>query len=90
MVGGMVEVRDYVLWPKHIHGDATLRDELLALDAGAVVTLDIGGVVGTWAKMAAGKHGMPTPGLRALGQARTHWHGLFQNERGAVLPIRKP
>jgi hypothetical protein len=89
MVNGVVEVRDYVLWPKHIHGDGALRDELLALEAGAVITLEVGGVVGTWAKMAAGKHGLPTPGLRALGQARLHWHNLFQNQRGTVLPIRK-
>lgn len=86
----VVEVRDYVLWPKHIYGDAALRDELLALEAGTVITLNVAGVVGTWTKMAAGKNGAPTPGFRALGQARTHWHGLFKLDRGAVVPIRKP
>jgi hypothetical protein len=89
-MGGVVEVRDYVLWPKHLHGDAALRGELLALEAGAVVTLDVAGMVGTWAKMAVGKHGASTPGLRALGHARTHWHSLFQTSRGAVVPICKP
>jgi hypothetical protein len=89
-VTGVVEVRDYVLWPKHIHGNALLRDELLALEAGAVVTLDVAGTVGTWAKMAAGKNGAPTPGFRALGQARSHWHDLFRTNRGAVVPICKP
>jgi hypothetical protein len=89
-MSGVVEVRDYVLWPKHIHGNAALREELLALEAGAVVTLSVAGVVGTWAKMAAGKNGAPTPGFKALGQARSHWHGLFQHDRGAVVPIRKP
>jgi hypothetical protein len=67
---------------------ALLREELLALEAGAVVTLDVAGTVGTWAKMAAGKNGAPTPGLRALGQARIH--GLFRFDRGVVVPIRKP
>ena len=89
-MSSVVEVRDYVLWPKHLHGDATLRDELLALEEGAVVTLSVADVVGTWTKMAAGKNGTPTPGLKALGHARTHWHGLFKSDRGAVVPIRKP
>jgi hypothetical protein len=44
------EARDYVLWPKHIHGNPTLRDELLALEAGALVTLEVDGVTGTWVK----------------------------------------
>lgn len=86
----VVEARDYVLWPKHIHGNATLREELLALEAGAVVTLDVDGIVGTWVKMDDSKTGEPTPGLKALGSARTHWHRLFRERRGAVVAIRKP
>ncbi len=63
----VVEVRDYVLWPKHIHGNASLRDELLALGAGALVKLVVDGFEGTWVKMDDGKTGAPTPGLKALG-----------------------
>jgi hypothetical protein len=33
----VVEARDYVLWPKHIHGNPLLRNELLALEAGGLV-----------------------------------------------------
>jgi hypothetical protein len=86
----VVEARDYVLWPKHIHGNARLRNELLALAAGALVTLEVDGVTGTWVKMEDGKDGTPTPGLKALGVARDHWHGLFKANRGAVVAIRKP
>ena len=85
----VVEARDYVLWPKHIHGNPALRDELLALSAGAVVTLEVDGVVGMWVKMDDGKTGAPTPGLKALGAARIHWHGLFKVNRGAVVKIAK-
>jgi hypothetical protein len=85
----VVEARDYVLWPKHLHGNPSLRDELLALAAGTVVVLEIDGVTGTWVKMEDGKTGVPTPGLKALGAARAHWHGLFRNRRGAVVAVRK-
>jgi hypothetical protein len=85
----VVEARDYVLWPKHIYGNPSLRDELLALEAGALITLEVDGVTGTWVKMADGKGGMPTPGLKALGAARQHWHGLFRTHRGAVVQIAK-
>jgi len=86
----VVEARDYVLWPKHIHGNPRLRNELLALAAGALVTLEVDDVTGTWVKMEDGKDGTPTPGLKALGVARDHWHGLFRARRGAVVAIRKP
>lgn len=61
-----VEARDYVLWAKHVHGNPSLRDELLALDAGSVITLKVDGVVGTWVKMDDSRTGEPTPGLKAL------------------------
>jgi hypothetical protein len=86
---GVTEVRDYVIWAKHVHGDAALRDELLALEAGALITLAVDGRVGTWVKMSNGKTGAPTPGLKALGAARDHWHDLFRNRRGAVVEIGK-
>lgn len=86
---GVVEVRDYVLWPKHIHGDLALRKELLALEAGAVIALMVDGTAGTWVKMDDSRTGAPTPGLKALGAARDHWHGLFRSRRGAVITISK-
>jgi len=86
----VVEVRDYVLWAKHVHGNPSLRDELLALAAGSVVTLKVDGVVGTWVKMDDSPTGDPTPGLKALGNARDHWHRLFREKRGTVVEIGKP
>jgi hypothetical protein len=89
VVMSVVEARDYVLWAKHVHGNTLLRDELLALQAGGLVKLDVDGVVGTWVKMDDSKTGEPTPGLKALGTARDHWHKLFREQRGAVVTIRK-
>jgi hypothetical protein len=48
-------------------------------------TLD--GETGTWVKMEDAKNGAPTPGLKPLGHARTHWHGLFKDQLGAIVSI---
>lgn len=81
-----VEVRDYALWPKHIHGNEELKDKLLALPAGELVELEVQGFRGMWKKMDDGKDGRPTPGIKALGKAREHWHSL-QDKRGELVSI---
>ena len=83
----VVEVRDYSLWPKHIHGDEKLRETLLGLAEEGLVELKVDGVRGTWKRMAQGKNPEPTPGLRALGAAKAHWHALFRERRGELVPI---
>lgn len=85
----VVEVRDYVLWSKHIQGNPVLRNKLLALEGGALVKLDVDGIVGTWVKMDDAKTGAPTPGLKPLGAARDHSHGLFREQRGTVVEVWK-
>ena len=69
--------------------ESVLRDELLALQAGALVTLEVDGVTGTWAKMEDGKGGSPATGLKALGAAQDHWYGRFKANRGVVVAIAK-
>ena len=59
------------------------------VEARALINLEVNGVVGTRVKMDNGKHGAPTPGLKALGVTRKHWHGLFEANRGAVANIMK-
>jgi len=83
----LIEIRDYALWPKHIHGDEALRDRLLALAEEELVELEIDGFRGTWKRMAQGRNAAPTPGLRALGAAREHWHKLFTDRRGELVAI---
>ena len=41
----------------------------------------------TWKKMDEGKDGRPTPGVKAVGKARDHWHAL-QEDRGELVTIR--
>jgi hypothetical protein len=82
-----VEVRDHALWIKHVRGDAALAAWLAAMPAGADVDLEVGGVRGTWRKMADGADGRPSPGLRPVtAQARTTWHAL-QAERGRWVAL---
>ena len=50
-----VEVRDYVLWPKHIHGDDELKTYLLRLREGQLIELEIDGFCGVWERMNGAK-----------------------------------
>ena len=84
----LVEVRDDVLWAKHIHGNDPLKTEITELRAGCLIELEIDGFLGTWKKMADGKDGRPTFGIKPLGPAQTRWHEL-QDRRGACVTIQK-
>ena len=82
-----VQVRDHVIWISHIRGDEDLKTWLASVPAGALVELELDGWRCSWAKMADGKDGRPTPGLRPLGAAENRWNGM-QNERGRWMSIR--
>ena len=84
----LVEVRDDVLWANHIHGNDPLKTEITELSAGCLIELEIDGFLGTWEKMADGKDGRPTFGIKPRGPAQTRWHEL-QARRGACVPIQK-
>ena len=83
-----MEVRDFVLWPKHIHGTGDLKEALLDLKAGETVELVVNGYRGHWAKMADGKDGRPTPGLKPIGTARDEWHAL-KGRWGELVEIER-
>ncbi len=82
----VVEIRDYALWPKHIHGNDELKKRLVEMRAGELIELKVDGIQGMWKKMDDGKDGRPTPGVKAIGKAREHWHGL-QEKRGELVSI---
>lgn len=84
---GQVEVRDHVLWTKHIRGDDTLKVALNALSERSQIDLEIDGCRGTWQKMDHGRNGQPTPGLKPLEPARSHWHTLVGNTMRSVVTI---
>ena len=84
---GTVEVRDHVLWTKHIRGDAALKATLNALGERSPIDLEVDGCRGTWQKMDDGRAGRPTPGMKPLGPARLHWHDVYQEKRGHTVTV---
>ena len=84
----IVEVRDYALWAKHIHGNERLKEKIIGLSQGDLVELIVDGWRGTWVKMEDGKDGRPTAGLKAVGTARQKWHGM-NDQWGCHVPIEE-
>lgn len=82
-----VQVRDRVIWIKHIHGQPKLASRLEALPAGSTVRLRVNGISGLWEKMRDGSNGAATPGLRPVGDVQTFWTELFNKRRGELVDL---
>jgi hypothetical protein len=82
-----VEVRDRVMWTKHIHGEPRLARKLQNMPAGRTVRLRVNGLVGVWEKMRNRPSGDPTPGLRPIGEAASRWRKLFDRKRGQLVEL---
>ncbi len=84
----MVEIRDYQVWAKHIHGDEALKRRILDMWPGELIELEIGGLSGCWKKMEANRStGEPTSGIKPLGKTRRYWHHLCEKRNGDLVPI---
>jgi hypothetical protein len=81
-------VKDYVLWAKHIRDDPRLVDRVLRMQAGEKIELSVDGIAGTWAKMANGKDGTPTAGLRPLDRMKKVWGTYFRERKEQIVEIR--
>lgn len=78
-----VEVRDHVLWIRHIVGADSVKVWLEQVPEGACVRLVVDGTTGDWRKMDNGKDGRPTPGFKPMTEpSRSRWHAL-QAMRGS-------
>jgi hypothetical protein len=86
MYAALVEVRDHALWINHVRPAGPLSDLLMSLEPGADISLEVNGHVGLWRKMAAGRDGRPTHGLKPLDGAQAAWHSL-QSSRGMKVSI---
>ncbi len=85
---GMVEIRDYQIWAKHIHGDEALKRRILDMWPGELMELEIGGLSGCWKKMEANRStGEATSGIKPLGKARRYWHHLCEKRNGDLVQI---
>lgn len=82
-----IEVRDRVLWIKHIHGAVPLARRLEKLKGGAAVRLRVAGMSGLWEKMKDKPDGKPTPGLKPVGPVSEYWQSLFNTKRGELVDI---
>jgi hypothetical protein len=89
VMAGVIEVRDFVIWARHIHGDPQLRDEILGLPAGTIVKLKIAGEAGLWVKMEDGARGAPTPGIKPIGPTKSRWQVLYRDRRGDLAEIER-
>lgn len=86
-----VEVRDYALWTKHVHGDEALRTLLESLKPEQTITLRVAGEEGLWRKMSAYRtSGNPTPGLSPIGPMQARWGEIyrrFKSQGGGLVEI---
>lgn len=85
----LIEVRDVVLWPQHIHGAPDLKKQLMDLKAEEIVRLRIDGKLTMWSRMKDGKDGRPTHGLKPCDQGtREFWDALYRGRRGELVDIK--
>ena len=86
-----VEVKDYALWIKHVHGDEKLRARLDSLEPEETITLKVAGEEGLWRKMSAYRtSGSPTPGLSPIGPMQSRWGEIyrrFKSQGGGLVEI---
>ena len=76
-----VEVRDRMIWTRHIHGDADLAQQLESLPTSRTVRMRVAGKSGLWEKVNA-------PALRPVGdELRTSWRKLFETKHGTLVDI---
>jgi hypothetical protein len=83
-----IEIRDVVIWTKHLRNDDGLQKLLENLPEGHEVTLKIDGRVSHWEKMRTGKDGRPTNGLKPIGKlTSTWWREQFATRAGEFVDV---
>ncbi len=78
---------DDAIWLKNVNADANALALLRQVPAGTALKLEIEGVAGEWVRMADGKDGRPTLGLRPVGKTMEFWKSL-KSRRGEYLEFK--
>ncbi len=88
MAMSLVEIRDFQVWAKHIHGNESLKDKIIGMKAGDLIELEVGGFRGIWEKMQDNSDTRgPTEGIKPIGKARGRWHEHFRERREELVAI---
>jgi hypothetical protein len=78
---------DDAIWLKNVNADANALALLRQVPAGTALKLEIEGVQGDWVRMADGKDGRPTLGLRPVGKTLEFWKSM-KRRRGEYLEFK--
>ena len=78
---------DDVIWFKHMRADGHTLALLRRLPAKTWLILEIEGHRGDWERMADGKDGRPTLGLKPVGQTQVFWKSM-KARRGDQLEFK--
>jgi hypothetical protein len=78
---------DDVIWLKNVSADSNTLALLRQLPASAKLELDIEGFRGEWERMADGKDGRPTLGLKPVGKTLAFWKAM-KTRRGDYLEFK--
>lgn len=78
---------DDAIWLKHVNADPNTIALLHQLKAGTKLKIEIEGVRGDWVRMADGKDGRPTLGLKPVGETLDFWKSM-KKRRGERIGFR--
>jgi hypothetical protein len=84
-----IEIRDDVIWAKHLKGNPALYRRIAEMKDDQVIKLQVDGIVGDWARMKTGADGRPTLGIKPVGAMAAVWARL-QDRRGEKVTIDEP
>jgi hypothetical protein len=84
---GTVLNNDDAIWLKTVTADQATVTYLRELPPGGRIRLAIEGTAGDWEKMADGRDGRPTFGLKPIGRTREYWKTL-RGRRGKLLDFK--
>jgi hypothetical protein len=78
---------DDAIWLKNVNADNNTIAVLRQIPAGTKLELEVEGVRGDWQRMADGKDGRPTLGLKPVGKTLEFWKSM-KPRRGEYLKFK--